>query len=99
VLAGLQRRSRLCLAPLRRRAECDGIDIRHTIKQFVEGREMPDTIDGGIAADSGGELDARSFCNGGNVLVSGNLSETDDGNADNSHGSLSRLLKGSTRRD
>jgi hypothetical protein len=30
------------------------------------------------------------------VLVSGNLSETDDGNADNSHGSLSRLLKGST---
>src|SRR5712664_2903149 len=93
VLAGLQRRRRLRLAPLRRRAERNGIDIRHTIKQFVEGREMLDTIDGGIAADNGGELDARSFSDGGNVLVSGNLSETDDGNADNSHGSWSRLLR------
>jgi hypothetical protein len=81
------------MANLRWRAECNGMDIRPTIEQFVEGREMLDAVDGGIAAGNGGEFDARSFGNCGNVLVSGNLSETDDGNADSSHGNLSRLLR------
>ena len=42
---------------------------------------MLDTIDGGIAADNGGELDARSFWQWRKCAGLGNLSETDDGNA------------------
>jgi hypothetical protein len=75
------------MAHLRRRAQCDGIDSRPTIKQFVEGREMCDAIDRGMAAGYGDEFDARGFSNCGDVLISGNLPETDDGNADGSHGS------------
>ena len=97
VLAGLERCRHLSVAHLRRGAERNGIDIRRFIKQFVEGREMLDAIDGGITAGNGGELDARGFGNCGNVLVSGNLSKTDDGNEDSSHCSSAPALE--DRRD
>ena len=87
------RAGRLGAPHLRRRAERNGIDIRHILEQLVEGREMLDAIDGSVATGNGSEFDARRLSNRGNVLVSGNLSETDDGNADSSHGSLSRPLR------
>ncbi len=93
MLAGLQRGRRLGVAHLRRCAERNGIDIARTFEQFVERRVMGDAIDGGIAADNGGEFDARGLGNRGNVLVFGNLSETNDGNAYGSHGNFSRLLR------
>src|SRR3982074_2631559 len=93
MLAGRNSRRRLRVAHLRRRAERNGIDIRHILEELVEGGDMLDASDGSVATGNGSEFDARRLSNRGNVLVSGNLSETDDGNADSSHGSLPRPLR------
>ena len=85
MLAGPQCRSRLQMTHLRRRTQRHGIDIRRGRQQLVERREMRDAGDRGIAAGDGGEFDPFGAGDCGDMLVPGDLAETDDGEANGGH--------------
>jgi hypothetical protein len=87
VLAACERRRGLGAPHLRRRAQRHRIDRRTVAEQFFQRGEMRHIRQPGIAAGDRGKRHAIGSGDGGNVLITRDLAQADDGDAQCGHGS------------
>jgi hypothetical protein len=70
------------VARLGRGAQRHRVDRHVAGQQLGQGREVGDAVEVGVAADDGDQLEAVVGGDGGQVLVAGDLAQTDQGEAD-----------------
>ena len=84
-------------AHLRRRAERHRVDLRSLLQQLLEGREMRQVRQRGVAAGDCGERRAGHRGDRADMLVARDLAEADDGDAKFSHDFSPLSADGSAR--